>query len=48
MYLVKHKEIDKAYVLKSVSKRSIIEKNLEKHILQEKAVLKAVNFPFIM
>ncbi|KAM3132197.1 hypothetical protein pb186bvf_015657 [Paramecium bursaria] len=48
VYLVKHKEIDKAYALKSVSKGSIIEQNLEKHILQEKAVLEAVNFPFIM
>ncbi|CAD8072813.1 unnamed protein product [Paramecium primaurelia] len=48
VYLVKHKSINKVFALKSVSKASIIEQNLEKHILQEKTVLEQCNFPFIM
>ncbi|CAD8213308.1 unnamed protein product [Paramecium octaurelia] len=48
VYLVKHKEINKVFALKSVSKASIIEQNLEKHITQEKKVLEQINFPFIM
>ncbi|CAD8075753.1 unnamed protein product [Paramecium primaurelia] len=48
VYLVKHKEINKVFALKSVSKASIIEQNLEKHITQEKTVLEQINFPFIM
>jgi cGMP-dependent protein kinase len=49
VYLVKHKaDKDATYALKSISKASIIEQNLEKHILQEKAVLELVHFPFIM
>nr|CAD79354.1 cGMP-dependent protein kinase [Paramecium tetraurelia] len=48
VYLVKHKETKKVFALKSVSKASIIEQNLEKHITQEKTVLEQINFPFIM
>lgn len=33
VYLVKHRELDRVFALKSVSKASIIEQNLEKHIL---------------
>jgi len=33
------------YALKAISKGQIIEQNLEKHTVQEKAVLALVNFP---
>ena len=49
VYLVKNRKDQHAnYALKCVSKASIINQNLEKHILQEKAVLEIANFPFIM
>ncbi|CAD8173016.1 unnamed protein product [Paramecium octaurelia] len=48
VYLVKHKSINKMFVLKSVSKASIINQMLEKHILQERTVMEQCNFPFIM
>merc|ERR1712159_794520 len=36
------------YALKAISKGQIIEQNLEKHTVQEKAVLQLVNFPLII
>ncbi|CAD8044669.1 unnamed protein product [Paramecium primaurelia] len=48
VYLVKHKDIDSCYALKSVSKASIVEQSLERHVLQEKMVLELCNFPFVM
>lgn len=48
VYLVKHKDIDTCYALKSVSKASVVEQGLERHIQQEKLILEMTNFPFIM
>lgn len=48
VFLVRTFDDPKLYALKAVSKAQIIEQNLEKHTLQEKSVLKRVNFKFIM
>jgi len=42
------KENQHFYALKCISKQQIVEQTLEKHLQQEKSVLEAVNFPFIM
>jgi cGMP-dependent protein kinase len=48
VYLVKCKGDEQFFALKAVSKQQVIEGSLETHLLQEKTVLEAVNFPFIM
>ena len=61
MFLVRQKNIDNFFALKSVLKSQVYEQGLEKYILvilvvpietkllkQEKAILEAINFPFIM
>jgi len=48
VYLVRCKGEEQFYALKAVSKQQVIEGSLETHLLQEKTVLEAVNFPFIM
>jgi len=48
VFLVRQKNIPQFFALKSVSKRQVYDQGLEKYILQEKAVLEALNFPFIM
>jgi len=48
VYLVKHHSSSEFFALKCVSKAQVVEQSLEKHLQQEKAVLEAANFPFIM
>jgi len=48
VFLVRQKNIPDFFALKSVSKAQVYEQGLEKYILQEKNVLEALNFPFIM
>jgi len=48
VFLVKAKGVQPFFALKSVSKAQVYEQGLEKYILQEKTVLEALNFPFIM
>ena len=48
VYLTYYHKTQEYYALKTISKAQIQEQNLEKHTLQEKAVLQFVNFPMIM
>lgn len=48
VYLVKAKYDSQLYALKCFNKIQISEQSLEKYIIQEKAVLEIVNFPFII
>lgn len=48
VFLVKGRGPNDFFALKAISKAQIVEEKLEKHTLQEKEVLEAVNFPFIM
>ncbi len=48
VFLVKGRGPNDLFALKAISKAQIVEEKLEKHTLQEKEVLEAVNFPFIM
>ncbi|KAL4510050.1 hypothetical protein ABPG72_010243 [Tetrahymena utriculariae] len=48
VYLVKNKDTKQIYALKCVSKSSVVETSLEKHLIQEKKVMQTVNYPFIM
>eukprot|EP00331_Platyophrya_macrostoma_P032380 CAMPEP_0176454038 /NCGR_PEP_ID=MMETSP0127-20121128/29668_1 /TAXON_ID=938130 /ORGANISM="Platyophrya macrostoma, Strain WH" /LENGTH=350 /DNA_ID=CAMNT_0017843157 /DNA_START=52 /DNA_END=1104 /DNA_ORIENTATION=- len=48
VYLVKHPDHPDFMALKCVSKQKVQETELETHIKQEKQVMEAVNFPFIV
>lgn len=48
VFLVKHRTEQGLYALKGISKHQIAEQKLERHTKQEKDVLEAINFPFLM
>ncbi|EGR32104.1 protein kinase domain protein [Ichthyophthirius multifiliis] len=48
VYLVANKTSDQLYALKSVSKAQIVQQKIEKYVIQEKNILLASNFNFIM
>lgn len=48
VFLVKHNTEKGLYALKGISKHQIAEQKLERHTKQEKDVLEAINFPFLM
>lgn len=48
VFLTYSKANSEYYALKAISKQQIVDQNLEKHTIQERAVLSIVNFPIII